>query len=261
MPFTLSHAAAALPLQHVLRRYCSVSGLVIGSFAPDTPYFVSVGVRPGQTHTLIGAVTWSLAFGMIAWLLYQLLIRPALAPALPSPLRRRLPLSFAQVQLPREPISIVALSVALGALTHVFWDSFTHARAVATWGEAFGNLVTLPGGLSAPLFKWLQYGGGVCGLLVIMAYVLAWWRRSSPREDSVRPYPAPWPAVIGLAVIALPMLFGVAMGVLRASSLPDANALNVFLVSGAFAGLTAGVAALLGTSIAALAARRFSVRR
>jgi|HubBroStandDraft_1064217.scaffolds.fasta_scaffold451974_2 hypothetical protein len=57
MPFTLAHAAAALPFR---RLHLVWSGLVIGTFAPDLEYFVRFSPNDGYGHTLVGALVLSL---------------------------------------------------------------------------------------------------------------------------------------------------------------------------------------------------------
>ena len=67
MPFTPSHAAAVLPF---LRTPLPASALVIGSVAPDLPYYLPVDL-PWDTHTASAVVTVDLLLGgLIAMLIF-----------------------------------------------------------------------------------------------------------------------------------------------------------------------------------------------
>jgi hypothetical protein len=82
MPFTGSHPVAVLPL---LRTPMPASGLVVGSIAPDLPYYPPV--VEWRTHTATAVVTTDLLIGILAWALWHsLLTRAALATA-PAGLR------------------------------------------------------------------------------------------------------------------------------------------------------------------------------
>jgi hypothetical protein len=80
VPFTASHAAAVLPF---LRSPLPASALVIGSMAPDFPYYLPWSTG-WPTHTPLGVVTVDLAIGAVGWSLWHgVLAAPSLehAPA------------------------------------------------------------------------------------------------------------------------------------------------------------------------------------
>lgn len=158
MPFTVSHAAAALP---AVRRDGSGRGrgrgrlvpavLVTGSFAPDVAYYAAAVLPGGMesggfTHSLPGAVTVDV---LISWALTGLwLLVRELSPAL----------------LPR-----------LGALTHVVWDAFTHHDR---WGTRLVPALGRDRPAGVPLFTWLQYGSSVAGVVTIAVFMLGALRRA-----------------------------------------------------------------------------------
>ncbi|MFF9336772.1 DUF4184 family protein [Streptomyces albogriseolus] len=131
MPFTLSHPAAVLPL---LRPPFSAAALVCGTIAPDVPYFLGAAGIPVSaqswyepflnattSHQLSGTAVPAV-FGAALMAAYAVVRRPvaALLPAGLSPAgphRRGRPLRRAGWS---------ALSLAIGILTHLVWDSFTH---------------------------------------------------------------------------------------------------------------------------------------
>lgn len=181
MPFTISHAVAVLPFTRGrVGRWLVPSALVIGAWIPDLPMFLPVPLSTRDTHSVVGTLVVDPAIGLGVWLLWILLLRPGLLPLLPPSLAGRIP-------PPRphrctDPLRAL-VSVLIGALTHTIWDTFTHADR---WGTTtVGGLTTDVGGL--PLFKWLQYGCGVLGLVLLAGLALSWWIRSTPRPVAVLP--------------------------------------------------------------------------
>src|SRR3712207_369015 len=86
MPFTPSHAAAALPF---LRTPLPASALVIRSMAPDLPLYLPFEF-PWATHTARSVVSTDLLLGLVVWAVWHtLLAAPALACS-PAGLRARL---------------------------------------------------------------------------------------------------------------------------------------------------------------------------
>ncbi|MEV7688514.1 DUF4184 family protein [Streptomyces bungoensis] len=184
MPFTLSHAAAVLP---ALRRdgggraRLVPSVLVMGSFAPDMPYYAA-NVLPGGmefgevTHSFAGVagvdvlISWALVG---AWLL----AREPLVALLPLSRQGR-PAALLRCGAPHARVRAASvlrwyLSAVLGALTHVVWDAFTHHDR---WGS---RLVPALGRILAgmPLYLWLQYGSSAAGAVVVAVFVLRALRR------------------------------------------------------------------------------------
>ena len=168
MPFTLSHAAAALPF---MRRPLVPSALVIGTLAPDLPYYVYVWNMRDLTHRPLGVVTVDVVIGAVAFAVWHRLLKRPLAALAPRRLRERLPVSapFSRVW--------VVPSLVIGAATHAAWDRFTHAdaaRAMPVLAESVGGMA---------LYQGLQLGGSVVGLGVI-AWRLARWARTAPVVES-----------------------------------------------------------------------------
>lgn len=157
MPFTLSHPAAVLPLA---RRPLVPSALVAGSVAPDVFWFVPRlhGVGLTETHEFT-AVLWldPLIALVLLGVFHGLLRRPLLALA-PRPLAERLPRDFSW----RRP-GWIALSLVLGAATHVGWDAFTHESG----GPAFLRIPLVTG---VDVGRLIQLVSTLAG-----AAVLAWW--------------------------------------------------------------------------------------
>ena len=128
MPFTPSHVAAVLPLRG--RAGLPFAALAAGSMSPDLLYYLpGFGWSPAiPTHSLLGVVTWDLAFGLLIWMAWCWAAGP-LRDMSPDVLRSRW----------REPGSgfpgwrLAPIAVAIGSLTHVVWDSFTTRQSASRW--------------------------------------------------------------------------------------------------------------------------------
>ena len=229
MPFTPSHAAAVLPF---LRTPLPASALVIGSVAPDLPYYLPTDF-PWRTHTALAIVTTDLVLGALAWAgWHALLAEPAVAGA-PRAVRARLtgvPLGLGVRVATVARISWALLALVVGAATHVLWDEFTHPRR---WGTEHLPVLAEPWGL-LPGYRWLQYASGLVGGVVLLLWLLQWWRRTPERP--LAPRPAAWPAWVLIAGAGL--VAGLA-GALQAPSIGAA----------AFAGATWGGGAALGVAV------------
>ncbi|GAB2838745.1 DUF4184 family protein [Streptomyces deserti] len=189
MPFTLSHAAAVLPAVRADgtgRATLVPAVLVAGSFSPDLTYYAA-SVLPGAmefgdvTHSFPGVFTVDV---LLAWALVGLwlLVREPLVALLPRGRQGR-PAWLTRCGAARARVrpSLVArwyVSAALGALTHVVWDAFTH---LDRWGmrlfPVLGREVA-----GSPLYWYLQYGGSAVAAVVIAVFV-AYALRRAPRAE------------------------------------------------------------------------------
>ncbi|MFD8200993.1 DUF4184 family protein [Streptomyces sp. NPDC059701] len=189
MPFTLSHAAAVLP---AVRGDGSGRGrlvpavLVAGSFSPDMTYYaaslVSGAMEFGDvTHSFAGVFSVDV---LIAWALVGLwlLMREPVVALLPRARQGRAA-ALLRCGAPRARVrpSLVVrwyVSAALGALTHVVWDAFTH---LDRWGmrvlPVLGREIA-----GSPLYWYLQYGGSAVAAVVIVVFVARALRRRPPAE-------------------------------------------------------------------------------
>lgn len=189
MPFTLSHAAAVLPAVRADgtgRGSLVPAALVAGSFAPDMTYYaasvLSGAMEFGEfTHSFPGVLTVDV---LVAWSLVGLwlLVREPLVALLPRAWQGRVA-TLLRCGAPRarvRPVSVAwwYVSAALGALTHVVWDAFTH---LDRWGmrlfPVLGREVA-----GSPLYWYLQYGGSAVAAVVIAVFVAHALRRMPAAE-------------------------------------------------------------------------------
>src|SRR5689334_11245446 len=77
MPFTVSHAAAVLPIHRWTGHKLPLTALMIGSMAPDFGYFFSREESRQITHSVAGLLSFSLPMGMLVWLFYIVLLEKA----------------------------------------------------------------------------------------------------------------------------------------------------------------------------------------
>lgn len=185
MPFTVSHAAAVLPLR---ARWLSSSALVIGAMAPDLPLFTPfLPYTTAQTHTVFATLVTNTVVGFALFVVWHgFLARPADWFA-PSGIRTRL----APHQQPglrvrlatRGQVLGVLASLFLGGLTHQFLDWFTHAGTPVTDRVAIFH--TQVAGL--PLYYLLQIVTSVAGLVLIAAWATGWYREAATYPLSRQP--------------------------------------------------------------------------
>ncbi len=193
MPFTPSHALVALPF---IRTPLVPAAIAIGAMTPDLPLFVrGVGLNYSFTHTF-GNVVWTALLAFVLFLIWRVVLRPAVPELVPLWLARRLPddwddRGFAAVRSAvgvgqkRAYPFLLAVSFVLGVLSHIVWDLFTHE---GRWGvQAIPGLEEMWGPL--PGFKWLQHGSSLIGLAIIGIWALLWLRRQAPRPTVVQSSP------------------------------------------------------------------------
>ena len=80
MPFTISHAAAVLPLRGFAKFPLPLAALMIGSLSPDLAYFLPGELGRVETHSFAGLFwfCWPVSIGL--WLLFvRVLEQPTIA--------------------------------------------------------------------------------------------------------------------------------------------------------------------------------------
>src|ERR1700679_114986 len=132
MPFTFAHPAAILPIRSRFKKWIPLVPLVVGSLVPDAGYYLPMPEHYKETaHTFLGTLLPSLLVGSIVLLIFYW-IAPEIVFLLPSPLREALePELRPHRAISLREVLMAACGVALGAETHVLWDSFTHSTGWA----------------------------------------------------------------------------------------------------------------------------------
>lgn len=160
MPFTLSHPVAILAFPR--NRYFHFPALVLGSMSPDFIYFLS-GKPTSGGHTLFASEWLNLPLCLLFYAIYQGLLRKPLLAFMPSAWASDVPQPTAKN--PLLWLLIFTYSAWIGMASHIALDAFTHKT-----GYFVAQFPLLQQVYFLPIFKWLQYAGGVFGLLAIVIY-------------------------------------------------------------------------------------------
>jgi hypothetical protein len=159
MPYTLAHPAAVLPFFGFRR--LSRMGLIIGALSPDLEHTLRFQAVSHFSHTLAGLFYFCLPLGIV--------LTYAARRYWWSPLRKIFP-EIPAVP-PRESVIWLALSVLIGATSHILWDSFTHS---GRWGVENFSLLSQNffqiNGQSFPLWNVLQHLSTLGGAVIIAIF-------------------------------------------------------------------------------------------
>ena len=103
-------------------------------------------------------------------------------------------------------IALLLVSLALGVLSHIVWDMFTHEGRAGV--ELFPVLNESWGPLTG--YKWLQHGSSVVGLVILGIWMVVWLTRQDAAASVVRVFPSwvRWVWWLSLPVVLLAAWFG-----------------------------------------------------
>jgi membrane-bound metal-dependent hydrolase YbcI (DUF457 family) len=171
MPFTTSHPAIILPLKKLWPQYFSLSGLMAGAMSPDLQYFLLADTtHRGLSHSWLGLFTICLPMGLLFCFAFHWLFKRPFIASLPRPVNRVLS-GLAQTEFRPSGYRawlVLLISVLVGALSHFFWDSFTHVEGVTArhipWLLEKNTLF----GLTRDNTRWLQHLSTLVGAAVVV---------------------------------------------------------------------------------------------
>ncbi|MCW2609415.1 MAG: hypothetical protein JWM15_661 [Cryptosporangiaceae bacterium] len=169
MPATFpSHAAAVVPLWLWRPRWFDLTALVIGSTTPDLAYVVVGLDRILRTHQPAALLWWCVPVGVVATLLTRWSVAGAAAhlPGL-GPLALR---DYGVLGRVRPPWLVTVGSVLIGAVSHQFWDRFSHAYTPFAVAHRIGPL-------GEPWWQWVQWSSTVLGALAVLGMLVHVGRR------------------------------------------------------------------------------------
>jgi hypothetical protein len=203
MPFTLAHAAAAIPFR---RSRLIHSAIVMGCFAPDFPHLLSLSSRMLFGHTFAGMFVFDLPLAIAAlWLFHSFIKQPMLI-FLPVGIRSRLRSSANTFRFwPWERLSLIVLSILIGTATHIFWDAFTHPGSwiYRHWAFLRGSF-ELPVTGEIQAYKLLEYVSSIFGVAVLAVWIWGWYGAT---KSSATPVAEPMNAAQNRTFVAsLPVL-------------------------------------------------------
>jgi Domain of unknown function (DUF4184) len=214
MPFTVAHAAAALPFRRLNLVW---SAILVGSMAPDFPYVVGWVKYRSLGHDFPGVVFFTLPASFVVLWFFHFAIKNPIAGLLPVGMQQRLTGQLGEFRFGgARRILAITFSIVLGIATHLVWDSFTHAY---TW--PWRHLVWLRSWVHVPVAGWmrgygiLQYASTGVGLFALAVWVFFWYRNTAPPTAAA--LPPKFRSRVSLAVL----MFAIAgaTGIWRASLL------------------------------------------
>lgn len=175
MPFTLAHPAIVLPLSRWFPRAVCGTGVVIGSMTPDlAPALFLPGGRE-FSHSLPGVVVVDVPLAVLLAFGLQRYARLPLARHAPPAIGLLLAGWAAEVWAVGGWARLLC-SCAIGSLSHLVWDGFTHATGpfVAIWPALRAGVEIA--GRELPVYRFLQHTSSVVGTAIVaMALARSRW--------------------------------------------------------------------------------------
>lgn len=183
MPFTAAHPALILPLIHRHSRWLSATGLVVGAIVPDFEYFFEIEKPFRTSHTLQGIFLFNLPVAILLALLFHAFIREVAVEHLPPLLRKRIkPQSNSKwFTYLRRNWLLFLVSIIIGALSHLLWDSFTEldSRMLVKLSPLLMKKVFILG-FGMERGRILQHLSTAIGLVVVLWYI---WKQPVVRPQ------------------------------------------------------------------------------
>lgn len=199
MPFPLAHPAAVLPLRRYCPRWFSFPALVIGSLAPDVGYcFDHYHVAKFSHRLLAGSFGFCLPLGLLLVFMFYRLRRPMIQWL---PVRERQIFESLGARPAGSPF-VIAVSLLVGAWTHVFLDSITHVNGWLVERVALLRAGLTVGDFRFPVYDFLYSFVTFVGVLWLAWTYLNWLEQTAETRAWVLPG-FKWIAALLLAAFTL----------------------------------------------------------
>lgn len=173
MPFTFAHPAIILPFSRLQSLHVSLSALVIGSMTPDFEYFVRLKLYGRYGHSWPGVFVLDLPLALTLFFLLHAVVKKPVIDHLPLYFRRRFQSlrDFDFISYAKKHFAVLLLCLLVGILSHIGWDSFTHANSIPTKSFSLLRIHVFSGPFEMPVFRVLQHVSTVVGLTVIGVFI------------------------------------------------------------------------------------------
>jgi hypothetical protein len=173
MPFTFAHPAIILPFSRLQSFHVSLSALVIGSMTPDFEYFVRLKLYGRYGHSWPGVFILDLPLALVLFFLLHAVVKKPVIDHLPLYFRRRFQSlrDFDFISYTKKHFAMLMLCLLAGILSHLAWDSFTHANSIPTKTFSLLRIHVFSGSLEMPVFRVLQHVSTAVGLTVIGVFI------------------------------------------------------------------------------------------
>ncbi len=190
MPFTFCHPALVLPLPSLSGRRLSLTGLVVGSMAPDFEYFIRMKLSGQVGHSLWGIFYFDLPVAFLVASVFHLFVRNRLFEQMPEDLRARLS-AFTRFDwkeyVTRNTLWVV-VSLLIGVCSHLFWDAFTHQTGFfVAQIEFLSRDLNFPGH-TIPVYNLLQHASSLLGAIVLWIWFIRLPKNRVTPVPTDRPY-------------------------------------------------------------------------
>ncbi len=217
MPFTLAHTVAVIPLYKYLGRFGALSALIIGSMTPDisylTPYLVHQRM---DSHSLLGVYLFGIPMGLTVYFLYHLLMAPVIVSIMPKKLQQHLHPDLFLGRLPNIPAYALIFSIVLGALTHIFWDFFTHYDGIPQFFSWMATPITNIDGYNIMPYRVLQHVSSILGLSLLVFWIWTWIskKKHQPVKNKIHHWQAPkqLKLITVILLLIIPLFIGLFAG-------------------------------------------------
>ncbi len=202
MPLTTAHPIIVGPLWHASRKWLDLPALIVGSMIPDIKYFLHLRTMDNIGHSAFGILVQGIPASLCLLLIFSTVMLGPLRALSPGGFGRIVPERY--LFFPAKRFLVIVTSIAIGAVTHVFWDSFTHEGWYFV--RVFPVLDTQIGPL--PIYKYLQYISGVVGTAAVLLWALVAIKSASATEDRIANRFGPATIVIGTTLIVTYIALG-----------------------------------------------------
>jgi hypothetical protein len=185
--------------------------------APDFEYFFRLTYQGRSWHTMPGLLELTLPSAFLALLIFHTLVKWPVISLLPRSWQARLVGPAHQFRwLPLTRLFWIVISLAIGIASHVVWDGCTHLEGwgVQAWPALRASVFHL-GGSTITVYKLLQHGSTLVGLIVLAVCTGRWYRRATENEVELPPRLSP---ARRSALAAAFALVAVAAGLLKSAS-------------------------------------------
>ncbi len=155
-------------------------------------------------HTLRGLFILTLPVALVVlWMFHNFVKRPA-SMLLPDSIQRRLADHLDEFRFRGiGRFLLIVISILLGALTHLVWDSFTHRTGwfYHHWG-LLREMVHVPVLGTLPYYKVLQHASTVLGIVILVLWFVWWYRDTKPSDQLISGAPSVSRRIATVAVLA-----------------------------------------------------------
>lgn len=185
MPFTIAHSIAAAPIWLLSKRKLDLLALMIGTIIPDLQYFIALKPVRAIGHSLPGVFIEGVPCSLVLLLVFHYVLKYPLLALFPSQIADRLPPIRRFSLFPLSQLFIIIASIAIGGISHIIWDDFTHSTGwfVVRFPLLQSKIFSLS------LYKLLQYGSGIFGLCGLLIWLLLWMLKTQPRQQGKKTLP------------------------------------------------------------------------